>query len=493
MIKSGVGWEGEGRGGWFHTHSHTHTHSLLIHTHTHTHTPHTHTTHPPIPLPHPHTLTQHTHPHTHNTADSTPLLHERRAQNKQKHLSTISIDQHHEAILLDESQSAASQQSGSRPDSTPLCSMEDLEVDDMESGYATVLIAGTEMGNGLESDSDSDEDGYADPIDAIHLFLDTQQPGSEGGEGDSNRPYQTIEEVRRLRELQLLERQRNNSSSTDSGHQSMLFDEVPGYSRPFDALSETSELIKVTPEVPLSSQKLSLSPLPWQQGVSPKSGRRARSPMLARSVTAGGELTTRSVTAGGELTTPVREKRTSLHLLHSNNEEESCLDFPPGLDRRRTFPCGEHLKHLPDTPVQEKRSSSLTSDIDLRPPASLPPQAAERLSPTLVNGRGSSNDLDGLTLDIDLRPLASLLPQAEERLSPTLVNGRDPLISDEWPDKNVRERLDWSPTVADRERLVSDASGAQRRLNQSPAAVRKLRCGQARLVSPEIARKSATN
>ena len=438
--------------------------------------------------------------------------------------------------------------------------MEDLEVDDMESGYATVLTAGTEIGNGLESDSDSDEDGYADPIDAIHLFLDAQHPVSEGGEGDGNRPYQTIEEVRRLRELQMLERQRNNSSSTDSGHQSMLFDEVPGYSRPFDALSETSEPIKVTPEVPLSSQKLSLSPLPWQQGVSPKSERRARSPMLARSVTAGGELTTRSVTAsgelttrtvtaggelttrsvtaggelttrtvtaGGEVTTPVREKRSSLQLLYSNNEYESCLDFPPGLDRRRTFPCEEHRKHLPDTHPQEKRSSSLTSDIDLRPPASLLPQAEERLSPTLVNSRGSSNDLDGLTsnidmqppaslppqteeqlsptllnsrgsldgltLDIDLRPLASLPLQAAERLSPTLVNGQGPLISDEWPDKSVRERLDWSPTVVDRERPVSDASGAQTRLNQSPAAVRKLRCGQAWLVSPEIVRKSATN
>ena len=438
--------------------------------------------------------------------------------------------------------------------------MEDLEVDDMESGYATVLTAETEMGNGLESDSDSDENGYADPIDAIHLFLDTQHPGSESGEGDGNRPYQTIEEVRRLRELQMLERQRNNSSSTDSGHQSMLFDEVPGYSRPFDSLGETSEPIKITPEVALSSQKLSLSPLPWQQGVSPKSERRARSPMLTRSVTAGGELTTRSVTAGGELTirfataggelttrsataggelttrsataggeltTPVREKRTSLQLLHSNNEYESCLDFPPGLDRRRTFPCEEHQKHLPDTHTQEKRSSSLTSDIDLQPPARLLPQAEERLSPTLVNSRDSSNDsdgltsnidiqplaslppqaeeqpsptlvnsrgsLDGLTLDIDLRPLASLQLQAAERLSPTLVNGRDPLISDEWPDKSVRERLDWSPTGADRERPVSDASGAQGRLNQSPAAVRKLRCGQARLMSPEIVRKSATN
>jgi len=479
----------------------------------------------------------HTHTHTH-TADSTPLLH-KHAQNKRKHLSTISIDQHHEAILLDESLSATSQLSESKPDSIPLCSMEDLELHDMEPGYATVLTPETEMGNGLESDSesDSDEDGYADPIDAIHLFLDTQQLGGEGGEGDGNRPYQTIEEVRRLRELQLLERQRNNSGSTDSGHQSMLFDEVPGYSRPFDALREASEPIKVTPEMPLSSQKLNLSSLPWQQGVSPKGERRARSPMLSRSVTAGGELTTAGgalTTAGGELTTPVREKRTSLHLLHNNNEEESCLDFPPGLDRRRTFPCDEHLRHMPDACTQEKRSSSLTSDIDLRPPASLPPQAGERVSPTLVNGRGSPNDLDGLTLDIDLRPPASLPPQAAEQLSPTLVNGRgsstadkhlddltlnsdlqppaslppqaaerlsptlvngqDPLsLSDKSSDRDFRERLGWSPTVTDREQPVSDISGTQGRLKRSPAAVRKLRCGLARLVSPEVARKSATN
>ena len=367
--------------------------------------------------------------------------------------------------------------------------MEDLERHDMEPGYATVLTPETEMGNGLDTDSesDSDEDGYADPIDAIHLFLDTQQLGSEG---DGNRPYQTIEEVRRLRELQLLERQRNNSGSTDSGHQSMLFDEVPGYSRPFDALREASEPIKVTPERPLSSQKLSLSSLPWQHGVSPKGERRARSPMLSRSVTASGELTT----AGGELTTPVREKRTSLHLHHNNNEEESCLDFPPGLDRRRTFPCDEHLRHVPDTPTQEKRSGSLTSDIDLQPPVSLPPQAEERLSQTLVNGRDSPNDLDGLTLDIDLRPPASLPPQAAERLSPTLVNGQDPLsLSDEWPDRDFRERLGWSPTVTDRKQPVSDTSGTQGRLKWSPAAVRKLRCGQARLMCPEVARKSATN
>ena len=307
--------------------------------------------------------------------------------------------------------------------------MEDLGLGDVQSGYANVVASG----NGIESslDSESDEDGYANPIDALHTFLDTRQGDGEGGGG----PYQTIEEVRRMRELQIQERQRVDSSSSDSGRQSMLIDDNPGYSRPFDALMGYLEPFKVTPEVPLSSRKLNISPLPWQRGVSPTGDRWAKSPKLER-----------SVAVGGETKTQTKEHRTSLHLLHVQaSQEESCLDYPPG---RRTPTSGEYLKHPSGSPLMEKRLTAHLNTPNLdsvpRPPTSLPPHAVEqRTSPVLLSPRG--------------------LP---------IVGG----ANGHWPNGNG-----------------SDASEVGGRLKRSPAAVKKLRSGQAQLVTPEAARKSFTN
>lgn len=350
------------------------------------------------------------------------MLHERRAQNKERHLSTVSIDEYREATLLDDSIVPTDQQTESGSDSVPSSSTEDLGLGDAQSRVLT-------SGIGMESspESDSEEDGYANPIDALHMFLDTRQ----GGDG----PYQSIEAVRRMRELQMQQRQRIDSSSSDSGQQCAQIDDSPTYSRPFDALMGISEPFKVTPEVPLSSRKLNVSPLPWQRGVSPTGDRWARSPKLER-----------SVAAEGETKTEIKPHRTSLHLLHVQaSDEESCLDYPLG---RRTPTSGEYLKPGSGSPLPEKHlmfhSTSPNLDLASRPPASLPLHAVEqRTSPVFLSPRDS----------------------------PTVgsANGH-------WPIGTV-----------------SDASEFGGRLKRSPAAVKKLRSGHAQLVSPKTARKSSTN
>lgn len=192
--------------------------------------------------------------------------------------------------------------------SAQFSSSEDLEVvaaGEVDPGYARVNIRPL-SGTGPvvpASSHDSEEcGGYANPVDALNFpseviekrfsmgpaaLLSEDKPSTGLSEEQKNSPYQSVEDVRKMRELQNHQRhqmkqqnqsnQRSHSVSpntsrtnlhsqllqqqqqeANSNEQVNYYDDNPGYSRPFDALSGLPHT-KMTVD---KNSKVPFTPLP---------------------------------------------------------------------------------------------------------------------------------------------------------------------------------------------------------------------------------------
>lgn len=166
--------------------------------------------------------------------------------------------------------------------SAQFSSSEDLEVvaaGEVDPGYALVNILPVSGPSPVRASSQDSEEcgGYANPVDALNLPSEVIQKRFSMGpaclledkstgltEEQKNSPYQSVEDVRKMRELQNHQRhqmkqqnqsnQRSHSVSPntsrtnlhghgqqqqqqESNEQVNYYDDNPGYSRPFDALS----------------------------------------------------------------------------------------------------------------------------------------------------------------------------------------------------------------------------------------------------------------
>ena len=182
--------------------------------------------------------------------------------------------------------------------SAQFSSSEDLEVvigEVVDPGYARVNIRPLSGPNPVSpSSQDSEESGgYANPVDALNLPSEVIKKRFSMGpvclsekktigftEEQKSSPYQSVEDVRKMRDFQNHQRQqlkKNNSGSQRSlsaspntsrsnlqqlQHQNddqvNYYDDNPGYSRPFDALSGLPHT-KMTMD---KNSKVSFTPLP---------------------------------------------------------------------------------------------------------------------------------------------------------------------------------------------------------------------------------------
>lgn len=170
---------------------------------------------------------------------------------------------------------------------------------EVDQNYARVNIRSI---SGPSSIQDSEESGgYANPVDALNFPAEVIQKRFSMGpatvpeerecdfsENQSNSPYQSVEDVRKMRELQNHQRQQLRQSGKNRSHsvspnasvtnlqqheeenQVNYYDDNPGYSRPFDALSNVSRLR-------VSIENLSKKPPPLTPAPAPPVVRRTTS------------------------------------------------------------------------------------------------------------------------------------------------------------------------------------------------------------------------
>ena len=381
----------------------------------------------------------------------------------------MSLDQHQEAKVLE---------AGGGPDSS---SSEDCTVENAKGpDYAMVLIR---SGSSVSESQESDDGGYANPIDALRQCFDSSQnllegggggeqgatgngSGEEGGrekegvgDGAEGRgheaPHQSFDVIRKLRELQIQAGKEMSSGAPDN----------PVYSRPFDALIGVAEPLKVTPDS--SRRKLNISPLPWQRTGSPSEPRVPRSPLLERQMKFSGgserlasQGSSSSLTAGAdsgsEMTVRTRDYSV-LEIRQASEPEFSYLDHPP----------------LP--PMRKEQGSSK------RPTFNGQPHPAVKFG--VMRQRSQS---EGLTPEE---------AQAQHRDTSSVVVVDPQAVSDIYDHENGEEGIKPSDVRAKKvgwlERTVSEASIKTKKLK--PVSVKKLRSGQARLISPKSLRKKQTS
>ena len=200
-------------------------------------------------------------------------------------------------------------------------SSEDLEVavGEVEHAYARVNIRPLSGSAPIRHDSSELGGGYANPMDAVNLPSDVIQKRLSMGpaaaldervsdlrEDKHSSPYQSVEDVRKMRELQNHHRQQLRQSSKNRSHSvspntSQLnlqhqqeeeinyYDDNPGYSRPFDALSGGTHM-KVSMEN--LSKKLPFAPLPpamKRTGSGDRPGKERSARLLHKTNVVGGE------------------------------------------------------------------------------------------------------------------------------------------------------------------------------------------------------------
>lgn len=350
-------------------------------------------------------------------------------------MSTVSLDQHHEATLLEAS---------SEPGSTTYSSSEDLG--DTEGGYAYAKVnhSGLSSSSSLGDSQDSEDSGYANPVDAIQQYLEWQRQQQEGGSnGDRINPYQSFEEIRRMRELQIQERERKesmNSKPIQRVPSNGAYEDNPGYSRPFDALLGASGPLKVTPEV--SKKKLSVSPLPWQRTASPTGEGASKSPLFDRR--------RGNTFSNGTIRSPSNDSISSTGGTSGNegggreqklqkqpSEEQSSLDRLPTEQRKISGSDQPNVNGSPDLKVMRLRSQSD--------------------SPTLEDVHSECRPTEGARK----HQYGSHSPRVKPRAAPL-------------------------------ERTVSDGSMLKMKPKIKPEIVTKLRSGQARVLTGSDAKKYTT-
>ena len=415
---------------------------------------------PLLSLTHTHT---HTHTHTANSTESSPSSNRRIVQ-KRKHLSTTSLDEQHQegkALKVGEPDSSSSED----------CTMENTKGPE----YAMVRIRSR---SSVSESQESDDGGYANPIDALRQCFDSGQnllegggggvgddeggeeqgasdgSGEEGGrekegvgdgvEGRNRRPpHQSSDDnIRKLRELQIQGKESSGNASDN-----------PVYSRPFDALFGVAEPLKVTPDA--SRRKLNISPLPWQRTNSSSEPKVPRSPLLDRQMkfSSGTErLAVGSQGSSSSLTETSSETTVRMRDYRRGSEPETYLDHPP----------------LP--PMRKEQGGGKK-----RPTFNGQPHPAANLG-HIVRPRSQSESLT---------PEESLSQERD-----TTGNVLDPrAVSDIYDHENDEGGIKPSDVRAKKvgwlERTVSEASTKKLK----PASVKKLRSGQARLISPKSLRK----
>ena len=237
--------------------------------------------------------------------------------------------------------------------SAQFSSSEDLEVvaGEVDPGYARVNIRPLSGPSPISASSQDSEEcgGYANPVDALNLPSEVIQKRFSMGpaslledkttgltEEQKNSPYQSVEDVRKMRELQNHQRQQmkqnqsnqrshsvspNTSRTNLHGQQQQqqqqqedneqvnYYDDNPGYSRPFDALSGLPHT-KMTMD---KNSKVPFTPLP--------------PPALRR-------------TASGDRPGKERSAK-SLHMTNVSNKES---EKGPGVDKLRGGSCKKSWK-----------------------------------------------------------------------------------------------------------------------------------------------------
>lgn len=203
--------------------------------------------------------------------------------------------------------------------SAQFSSSEDLEVvaaGEVDPGYAQVNIrplSGPSPPVGASSQDSEESGGYANPVDALNLpseviqkrfsmgpaSLLSEERSSGLSEAQKNSPYQSVEDVRKMRELQNHQRQqmkqqnqinqRSHSVSPNTSRTSLhgqqqqqeenneqvnYYDDNPGYSRPFDALSglprtkmtmDKNSKVSFTPPPPLPMRRTTSGDRPGKE------------------------------------------------------------------------------------------------------------------------------------------------------------------------------------------------------------------------------------
>ena len=234
--------------------------------------------------------------------------------------------------------------------SAQFSSSEDLEVvvGEVDPGYARVNIQPLSGPSPISASSQDSEEsgGYANPVDALNFPSDVIQKRFSMGpvslpenkttgltEEQKSSPYQSVEDVRKMRELQNHQRhqmkqnqssQRSHSVSPNTSRTNLhgqqqqqqqqedneqvnYYDDNPGYSRPFDALSGLPHT-KMTVD---KNSKVPFTPLP---------------PAMRR-------------TASGDKPGKERSAK-SLHMTNVNNKESET----GGVDKMRGGSCKKSWK-----------------------------------------------------------------------------------------------------------------------------------------------------
>lgn len=220
--------------------------------------------------------------------------------NEFKHSRNLSLDQKLDKQMFENTlkhSKPLESTTDSETTSAQFSSSEDLEVvaGEIDPAYARVNIRPLGGPSPIRTCSQDSEEsgGYANPVDALNFPSDVIQKRLSAGpatvpedkvcdfsEEPSNSPYQSVEDVRKMRELQNHQRHQLRQSSKNSRSHSVSpntsrtnlqqhedenssqvnsYDDNPGYSRPFDALSSVSRVRVSTENL---SKKPPFSPTP---------------------------------------------------------------------------------------------------------------------------------------------------------------------------------------------------------------------------------------
>ena len=367
---------------------------------------------------------------------------------------------------------------------------------DSERGYAMLTILTVEDESGRESVTSS-EPGYAEPADVVPNYLDQANVGNRS---DSSSPYESVEDIRRMREIQNKRKrqqphktERNDSPSGDETGQTSPNDEgnSGGYSRPFDALTGIPNPLKVTTDS--QNKKLNISPIPWQQGEKIKSPNTEKS---ARSL----HLTTKPpaekppVPVEKPQLTPriasPSEKPSQYHGKSPPSDKPSLpRNKPSRISPPSDYPSTASYMENVAKELAQMRSKSTTDKRPWRSTDSPPPTSTGYRSKTLESKKAKclkqlSSAIGGSSIESKIAHFKGAnkdhSSSSENLSSPQQtmpgVKELTKKFNSNNNDEEEREEEEQS-----RQRSSSDASELRNRLR--PAVVRKLKSGQAQVVS----------
>ena len=287
---------------------------------------------------------------------------------------------------------------------------------------------------------------YANPVDAVKIAKrkhkqETERRGERLHNDVESSPYQTVEEVRKMREKQIKQRMQEKSLNSDGSHDSSQgtcpVDDEAGYSMPFDALAGGCPL-KVTSDS--SIKKLNATPLAWKRTGSGDKRKERSAKYLHQTNLLVGEDQGRLSSASPDTTSP------SAMSDGSPNVEDQKLQRQ-GSNSKRSWKLKKHTNGTLTPPTLGDNSRTAS-------PNDIPARA-----------QNAAEESSGPTRSFTTSMPSHFIMELEKTLT-SVTQGQ-------------------YETEGRRDRTQSDASSKSRVAMPAPAVIKKLRSGQARVVNPQ--------